>query len=129
MGVIVHEVGPEHATASMPVAGNTQPYGLLHGGASAALAETVGSTAAVAHAGEGGRAVGMELSITHHRSMRSGQVHAEATALRLGRRTASYDIKITDDDGRLIASARLLCMVIPAKPESAEPGSAEPETD
>ena len=58
---------PDRTVASMPVEGNTQPYGCLHGGASAALAETVGSLAAMAHAGPGKMAVGVDLNITHHR--------------------------------------------------------------
>jgi 1,4-dihydroxy-2-naphthoyl-CoA hydrolase len=114
LGIEVLEVTAERARGSMPVEGNTQPYGLLHGGASAALAETLGSYAAHAHAGEGRIAVGLELNATHHRAVRSGSVHGLATALHLGRSTASYAIEITDDDGRRVCTARLTCVVLDA---------------
>src|SRR5690606_20802549 len=114
LGITVLEVSAERATGSMPVAGNTQPYGLLHGGASAALAETLGSYAAAAHAGPGRAAVGLELNATHHRAVRSGAVHAVATALHLGRTTASYEIVVSDEDGRRVCTARLTCVVLDA---------------
>lgn len=113
--ISVHEVTPERATGSMPVTGNTQPYGLLHGGASAALAETLGSYAAAAHAGEGRAAVGLELNATHHRGVRAGTVHGVATALHLGRTTATYEITVSDDDGRRVCTARLTCVVLDAQ--------------
>lgn len=109
LGMRIIKVTPEHALATMPVEGNTQPYGLLHGGASAALAETVGSLAAMAHAGEGRTAVGVDLSITHHAAVNSGLVTAEATAIHLGRNVATYDIALSDESERRIASARLTC--------------------
>ncbi len=109
------EVTAERAIGSMPVDGNRQIIGLLHGGASAALAETVGSMAAAVHAGPGGHAVGMELNITHQNSATEGEVHAVASALRLGKTSASYDIRITDDAGNLVANARLLCRVFRAR--------------
>lgn len=112
LGIAVGEVTPQRATGSMPVAGNTQPYGLLHGGASAALAETLGSYAANAHAGPGRAAVGIELSATHHRSVRSGSVHAVATALHLGGSLATYEVAVDDDEGRRVCTARLTCMLI-----------------
>lgn len=109
LGITVGTVTPERAVASMPVEGNTQPYGLLHGGASAALAETAASVAAMAHAGPGRMAVGVDLNITHHRAATSGTVTAVATAAHLGRTTASYNIVISSEDGALIATARLTC--------------------
>ena len=111
LGMTILEVGPDTVRATMPVAGNTQPYGLLHGGASAALAETVGSLGAMAHAGEGKVAVGVDLSITHHRAVTDGIVTAVATALHRGRTTATYEITITDTQGRRVATARLTCVV------------------
>ena len=96
----------------MPVAGNTQPYGLLHGGASAALAETVGSYAANLHAGPGYAAVGVELNCTHHRAARQGSVHGVATPLHEGRTMASYEIVITDDAGHRICTGRLTCYIM-----------------
>jgi 1,4-dihydroxy-2-naphthoyl-CoA hydrolase len=115
MGIELLELSPERAVGTMPVEGNTQPYGLLHGGASVVLAETLGSYAAGAHAdrlGPGRQAVGIEVSATHHRSARGGLVTGTATALHLGRTTASYEIVVVDSDSRRLATARLTCMVI-----------------
>lgn len=111
MGMQLLEVGAQRTVARMPVEGNTQPYGLLHGGASAALAETVGSVAAAAHAGAGRLAVGVDLNATHHRAVREGWVTAEATPLSLGRSVASYEILVRDDAGRRVCTARLTCML------------------
>ncbi|WNB87014.1 hotdog fold thioesterase [Cellulomonas sp. ATA003] len=112
MGIELLEVSPERAVATMPVEGNTQPFGLLHGGASVVLAETLGSYAAVLHAGPGRAAVGIEVSATHHRSARSGLVTGTATALHLGRTTASYEIVVVGSDSRRLATARLTCLLI-----------------
>lgn len=112
LGIVVTEIGAGRAVGTMPVAGNTQPFGLLHGGASAALAETLGSYAAVAHAGPGRGAVGIELSATHHRAARSGIVTGTAVALHLGRRTATYEIVVVDEDDRRLCTARLTCLIV-----------------
>lgn len=111
MGIEMVAITPERAVGTMPVAGNTQPYGLLHGGGSAALAETVASFAAMKHAGPGNIAVGVDLNITHHRAARSGIVTATATALHRGRTTATYAISITDDNQHVVATARLTCAI------------------
>ncbi|WP_425953818.1 PaaI family thioesterase [Xylanimonas sp. McL0601] len=116
MGIELTAIGAERTTGTMPVAGNTQPYGLLHGGASAVLAETLGSVAATQHAGPTRAAVGVELNVSHHRSARDGVVTGEAVALTLGRTLASYEIVITDEDGRRVATARLTCMILDAPP-------------
>ncbi|MBO1754351.1 hotdog fold thioesterase [Allobranchiibius sp. CTAmp26] len=116
MGIEFLEVSPERVVARMPVEGNTQPYGLLHGGASVVLAETVGSIGAALHAGEKGIAVGLDINATHHRAARQGHVTATATALSLGRTLASYDVAILDDDGRRVCTSRITCMVRPAPP-------------
>lgn len=115
MGIAILEVGPERAVGTMPVEGNTQPYGLLHGGASAVLAETLGSLAAAAHAGEGRIAVGIELNATHHRGATSGTVTGTARALHLGSRVASYEIVVEDSESRRVCTARLTCMVMAAR--------------
>ena len=115
MGIEVTLVTAERAEGRMPVAGNTQPFGLLHGGASAVLAETLGSYAAAAHAGEGRAAVGIELNATHHRSARDGWVHAVATAVHLGRNLVTYEVAVQDDGGRRLCTARLTCMLIDAR--------------
>jgi uncharacterized protein (TIGR00369 family) len=111
MGIVITEAGPDRVVATMPVAGNRQPYGLLHGGASAALAETVGSIAAAQHAGSGRIAVGIELSCTHHRSARHGSTTAVATPLRAGQTVATYEIIVTDDSGDRLCTARLTCLL------------------
>ena len=112
MGIELLEASAERAVGTMPVEGNTQPYGLLHGGASVVLAETLGSYAAGLHAGPGRHAVGIEVGATHHRSARSGLVTGTATALHLGRTTASYEVVVVDSESRRLATARLTCMLI-----------------
>ena len=112
MGIELEEVGADRVTARMPVAGNTQPAGLLHGGASVVLAETLGSIAAQLHGGPGRAAVGIEVNATHHRAVRDGWVRGEAVAVHRGRTTASYEIVVSDDAGRRVCTARLTCMIL-----------------
>ncbi|MFI2752247.1 PaaI family thioesterase [Cellulomonas sp. P22] len=112
MGITILEVAPERAVGTMPVDGNTQPYGLLHGGASAVLAETLGSFAAAAHAGPGRIAVGIELNATHHRSAREGTVTGTARAVHLGSTLATYEIVVEDSESRRLCTARLTCMLM-----------------
>jgi uncharacterized protein (TIGR00369 family) len=114
MGIKIIEASAERVVATMPVEGNTQPYGLLHGGASAVLAETIGSVGAMLHAGISKIAVGVDLNATHHRGIRSGLVTGTATPAHRGRTAATYDIVITDDQGRRVCSARLTCALRPA---------------
>lgn len=111
MGIEFIYVSPELTSARMPVAGNTQPYGLLHGGASGVLAESVGSVAASMHAGPGRLALGIELSLSHHRSARAGYVHAVATPLSVGRTLATFHIAISDEESRPVCTARLTCLL------------------
>lgn len=113
MGIEVLAAEPGRVVARMPVAGNTQPLGLLHGGASVVLAETIGSFAAGLYAGEGRVALGTEINATHHRAARSGYVTATATPLHEGRTTAAYDIVVVDDQGRRVCTARLSCLLVP----------------
>lgn len=114
LGIEVTHLDADGATGTMPVAGNTQPYGLLHGGASAALAETLGSLAAHVHAGPGRAAVGVELNATHHRSARQGTVTGTARAVHRGRSLATYEVVVEDGEGRRLCTARLTCMLIDA---------------
>jgi uncharacterized protein (TIGR00369 family) len=102
------------------VEGNTQPYGLLHGGASAVLAETLGSVGSMLHAGSSKIAVGVDLNCTHHRGARSGLVTGVATPLHQGRSTATYEIVISDEAGRRVCTARLTCLLrdAPAGPDA-----------
>lgn len=116
MGIEITEWDAKRVVATMPVAGNLQPYGLLHGGANATLAETIGSVAAALNAPEGRVALGLELSCTHHRAARSGLVTGVATPVHVGRSTSTYEIVITDEDGKRTCTARLTCIVREAAP-------------
>ncbi|MFL6238161.1 MAG: hotdog fold thioesterase [Actinomycetes bacterium] len=115
MGIVVTEASTERVVATMPVDGNTQPYGLLHGGASCVLAETLGSIASALHAGPGNLVFGVEINATHHRSARTGLVTGVATPLHRGRTMATYEIEISDDQGRRLCTSRLTCMIRPAQ--------------
>ncbi|MCL3861999.1 hotdog fold thioesterase [Actinotalea sp. K2] len=116
MGIEILEVGAARVVGTMPVQGNTQPYGLLHGGASVVLAETLGSFAAMLHAGPGRRALGIEVGATHHRAAADGLVRGTATALHLGRTTASYEIVVEDSASRRVCTARLTCLLMDERP-------------
>jgi 1,4-dihydroxy-2-naphthoyl-CoA hydrolase len=111
MGITVSAARAEQVIGSMPVDGNIQPYGLLHGGASCVLAETLGSLGAALHAGAGRFAVGIEISATHHRAVAGGVVTGVATRVHGGRTTATYEIAISDGRGRRVCSARLTCLL------------------
>ncbi|WP_231495011.1 PaaI family thioesterase [Cellulomonas sp. KRMCY2] len=115
MGIEIVEAAPGRVVGTMPVAGNTQPYGLLHGGASVVLAETLGSYGAMLHAGAGRQAVGIEVNATHHRAARDGIVTGTATALHLGSTTASYEVVVEDSTSRRVCTARLTCLLIAAR--------------
>jgi uncharacterized protein (TIGR00369 family) len=113
MGIRFTEIAPDRLVATMPVEGNRQPLGLLHGGASCVLAETIGSTAAAIHAQRRGRvSVGVDINATHHRAARSGNVTAVATPLYEGGSVSTHAVAISDDAGRLICSARMTCQLI-----------------
>ncbi|MFE1288034.1 PaaI family thioesterase [Streptomyces sp. NPDC058751] len=111
MGVQIVEASADRVVGTMPVEGNTQPYGLLHGGASAVLAETLGSVGAMLHGGSTKIAVGVDLNCTHHRGVRSGLVTGVATPVHRGRTSATYEIAITGEDGKRVCSARLTCVL------------------
>lgn len=116
MGIELVEATPARLVATMPVAGNTQPYGLLHGGASVVLAETLGSVGAALHAGSARVAVGVDVNATHHRAVRSGLVTGTALPLHLGRTTASYEVVVTDEQGRRVCTARITSQLRDAPP-------------
>jgi 1,4-dihydroxy-2-naphthoyl-CoA hydrolase len=111
MGINIVSASAARVVATMPVAGNTQPHGLLHGGASCVLAETIGSLGAFLHAGAGRMVVGIEISATHHRGVRDGEVTAVATLTHGGRTLATYDIVITDAGGNRVCTSRLTCLI------------------
>ncbi|CAM5370298.1 hotdog fold thioesterase [Streptomyces aurantiogriseus] len=116
MGVQIVEASADRVVGTMPVEGNTQPYGLLHGGASAVLAETLGSVGSMLHAGSSKIAVGVDLNCTHHRGVRSGLVTGVASPLHRGRTTATYEIVISDEAGRRVCTARLTCLLRDVNP-------------
>ena len=116
MGIVFVEVAPDRLVATMPVEGNTQPYGLLHGGASVVLAETLGSFGSVVHAGPGRVAVGIDVNATHHRAARSGVVTGTATPLHLGSTMASWQVQITDEQGQPVCTSRITCLLRDAAP-------------
>lgn len=111
MGVRIIEAAADRVVGTMPVEGNTQPYGLLHGGASAVLAETLGSIGSMLHGGPSKIAVGVDLNCTHHRGVRSGMVTGVADPVHRGRSTATYEIVITDEQGKRVCTARLTCLL------------------
>ena len=107
MGIEFVELSAQHSVARMPVAGNTQVVGLLHGGAHVVLGESLGSISAALHAGVGRMAVGIEINATHSRSVTSGWVTGTATALSLGRTLATHEIVMTDEEGRRLSTVRM----------------------
>jgi len=113
MGIRLVEARPGRVVATMPVEGNTQPYGLLNGGASAVLAETLGSVAGSLHAGPDHYVVGLDINCTHHRAVREGTVTGVATPIVEGSTIASYEIRISDEQDRPVCTARLTCLVRP----------------
>ena len=113
MGVELVEVSTGRVVATMPVEGNTQPYGLLHGGASVVLAETLGSIGSALHAHPDRVAVGVDINATHHRSATSGTVTGVATPAHLGRTSATWDVVITDERGKRVCTSRITCSLVP----------------
>jgi uncharacterized protein (TIGR00369 family) len=113
MGIELTEISAERVVGTMPVEGNTQPYGLLHGGASVVLAETLGSVGSAVHAHPDKLSVGIEINATHHRSATSGTVTGVATAIHLGRTMATYEVVITDDRGKRVCTSRITCALLP----------------
>ena len=97
LGLKILEASASRIVATMPVEGNTQPFGLLHGGASLALAESLGSYGAAIHAGPGKAIVGLDINATHHRAGKAGLVTAVATAIAMGRTIVSYEVIISDE--------------------------------
>ncbi len=115
LGIVFTAIGADHLVATMPVDARTlQPYGLLHGGASVLLAETLGSSAGNLCVGEGEVCVGIEINANHLRGVRAGLVTGTARPLHLGRSTQVWEIRIEDPRGRLACVSRLTLAVVPA---------------
>jgi uncharacterized protein (TIGR00369 family) len=113
IGIELLEVSTERVVATMPVEGNTQPYGLLHGGASVVLAETLGSIGSALHAHPDRVAVGVDINATHHRSATSGTVTGVATPAHLGRTSATWEVVVTDERGKRVCTSRITCSLVP----------------
>lgn len=112
MGIELLEASPTRLVARMPVEGNTQPFGLLHGGANVVLAESLGSIGTALHAGPDRVTVGVDINATHHKSARTGFVTGVATAISLGKTMCSYQIEITNEAGERTCTARITCLIL-----------------
>jgi uncharacterized protein (TIGR00369 family) len=112
MGIEILEASPERLVGRMPVEGNTQPIGLLHGGANVVLAESLGSIGTQLHAGPDRMIVGVDINATHHKSARTGYVTGIATAISLGKTMCSYEVVIENEDGQRTCTARITCLIL-----------------
>ncbi|MFM7355508.1 MAG: PaaI family thioesterase [Actinomycetota bacterium] len=112
MGIEITEASPQRLVGRMPVEGNTQPFGLLHGGANVVLAESLGSVGTHLHAGPSRRIVGIEISASHHKSATEGYVTAVATAVTLGKTLCTYNVEITNEKGEKTCTARITCLIL-----------------
>lgn len=113
LGIQITEARVGRVVGTLPVEGNTQPYGLLHGGASILLAESLASFAAAISAGHGFQVFGIEVNASHHRSARSGMVTGTASPLHTGRTLSSWQVQVVDGDGRAVCTARVTCLLRP----------------
>ena len=111
MGMEFTEFSIDRSVATMPVEGNTQPVGLMHGGAYVVLGESLGSMAANLHAGPGRLAVGVNINATHTRSAVSGVLTGVCTPVHLGRSITVHEIVVTDDQGRRCSTIRITNMI------------------
>jgi uncharacterized protein (TIGR00369 family) len=112
MGIKIIEATPARLVGTMPVEGNRQPAGLLHGGANVILAESLGSVGTQLHAGLDRRIVGVDINATHHKSATEGLVTGVATAISLGKTMCSYEIVITNEAGERTCTARITCLIL-----------------
>ena len=111
LGIEVVSASVDEVVGTIPVAGNEQPFGALHGGASAVLAESLASIGSALHGGPDQPVAGIEISATHHRAARSGLVTGRATPPHLGRRVATWNVSMHDEEGRLTCTARVTCLI------------------
>ena len=112
MGIKILEAEQGRIVGTMPVEGNTQPMGLLHGGASVVLAESLGSIGTSLHAGPNRKIVGVDINATHHKSATTGLVTGVATANSLGKTLCSWEIVITNEAGERTCTARITCLIL-----------------
>ena len=116
MGIVITEITAERIVATMPVEGNTQPYGLLHGGASVVLAESLGSMGSAIHAYPHKVPVGVDINATHHRAATSGVVTGTARPIHLGRTTTAFEIVVTNEAGKRVCTSRITCALVELPP-------------
>jgi uncharacterized protein (TIGR00369 family) len=112
MGIKILEAEQGRIVGTMPVEGNTQPMGLLHGGANVVLAESLGSIGTSLHVGPHGKIVGVDINATHHKSATTGLVTGIATAISLGKTLCSWEIIITNEAGERTCTARITCLIL-----------------
>jgi uncharacterized protein (TIGR00369 family) len=112
MGIEIIEASPSRLVGTMPVEGNTQPIGLLHGGANVVLAESLGSIGTQLHAGANRKIVGVDINATHHKGATSGFVTGTATAISLGKTLCSYNVEIRNEKRELTCTARITCLIL-----------------
>ena len=112
MGIKILEAEPGRLVGTMPVEGNTQPMGLLHGGANVVLAESLGSIGTSLHAGPNRKIVGVDINATHHKSATTVLVTGVATAISLGKTLCSWEIIITNEAGERTCTARITCLIL-----------------
>jgi uncharacterized protein (TIGR00369 family) len=112
MGIEITEASLTRLVATMPVDGNTQPMGILHGGANVVLAESLGSVGTQLNAGENRRIVGIDINATHHKATATGIVTGVATAVSIGKTLCCWDIVITNENGQRTCTARITCMIL-----------------
>ena len=117
IGIEITDIGDDFICGKMPVdERTTQPFGLLHGGASAALAETLGSIAGGIQVYSNNETiVGIEINANHLKSARDGWVYGKATPIRIGKKIQVWDIRITNESDELVCVSRLTLAVIPKK--------------
>jgi uncharacterized protein (TIGR00369 family) len=112
MGIKILEAEQGRIVGTMPVEGNTQPMGLLHGGANVVLAESLGSIGTSLHSGPNRKIVGVDINATHHKSATTGLVTGIATAISLGKTLCSWEIVITNEAGERTCTARITCLIL-----------------
>ena len=112
MGIVITEADIGRVVGTMPVEGNTQPLGLLHGGANVVLAESLGSIGTSLYAGPTRKIVGVDINATHHKSATGGIVTGVATAISLGKTLCSWEIVISNDKGERTCTARITCLIL-----------------
>jgi len=112
LGITIIQAEPGRIVGTMPVEGNTQPMGLLHGGANVVLAESLGSIGTSLHAGPTRKIVGVDINATHHKSATTGLVTGVAIAISLGKTLCSWEIVITNEAGERTCTARITCLIL-----------------